>query len=91
MEERMEMEQEAPQEAPQGNTDALDGMQQIGTALQSLLQGGEQAGMPPEALQALQAASEAYNEFLSIITGGEQAQGTAQMDAAGNPGAVPMR
>lgn len=71
--------------------DAMAAFQGILDAMMNLADGLETSGAPPRAMEALTAAMTAYQEFLSVISGGSRqgsrpAQGGAEM-AIGNPNA----
>jgi hypothetical protein len=60
-----------PQGAPApeaGPEDVAEKLTLLSTSLSSIAEGlGQQQGVPPEALEAIQMASSAYDKFLSIV------------------------
>ena len=84
--------QMAAQEAPQeGGGDPIKPLQDLGTSLSGLLPAMQESGAPPEVLKPLQAAVEAYGQFMSMLTGQGGAQPMAQtsMNEGGNANAAP--
>lgn len=79
------------QGAPQGvgPDQAMEAMKGIQDAMMNLLEGGKEAGMPPDALAKLEEASAAYGAFLDAVTGGGGAKAPMAPEAAA--GGVPVR
>jgi hypothetical protein len=78
--------------APDQQQEAVQSMKTVEDALLNLLEAVQEAGAPPEAIDALKTASDSYGKFLSIVTGavpaGEEAPKQAPAEAAGAPGPV---
>lgn len=73
-----------------GPEQAMEAMKAIQDAMMSLMEGGKQSGMPPEALDALGQANDAYGQFLDIVTGNAAPKGPVAPEMA-QGGAVPVR
>lgn len=70
-----------------------EGLSQLKSSLEGLLQAVTQAKAPAEVLDPLKESVQYFNEFYGLMTGGgapaEAPQGTQDQAAGGNPNAVP--
>ena len=88
--------QGGPPQQGGGPEKVMEVMGMVKDALDSMVQAlGDK--VTPEAMKALQTANDAYNQFISMVSGGGQEQGPPQgaqqpqdAMAAGNPNARPM-
>lgn len=85
------MEEVRKEEAQGGPEEALTAMKAVGDALGSMMDGAADGGIPPQALEKLEAANAAYQEFLSLVTGEGNAPKQALPIEQAGTGAVPVR